>query len=191
MSFVLPSVQARGIIIRHLIILVFIQSLSAYILAIQHLPSHIASIPLYIYPTIIKSISKWIQQNIFLWPYVKYYDEVLDLFCSCSRANISIIKQFMRLTVHFYSELTSNHHVCNHFLLWSCGIWSCCLLLLKYAMYSLLYCCTNKHFRCTHSSQENHILTVFYCNCDNIVIMIIIIIKVAQKTATHGSVISK
>ncbi len=39
-----------------------------------------------------------------------HYDEELDLFCSCIRANISIIRQFMRLIVHFYSELTSNHH---------------------------------------------------------------------------------
>ncbi len=71
------------------------QPLSVFILAIKCLPSHITSIPVYIYPTIIKSISKQIQQNIFLRPYVKYYDkmhyeEELDLFW-CIRGNISIM----------------------------------------------------------------------------------------------------
>ncbi len=36
----------------------FFQPLSAFILAIKRLPSHIASIPVYIHPTIIRSISK-------------------------------------------------------------------------------------------------------------------------------------
>ncbi len=37
---------------------VFIQPLSVFLLTIKWLQSHIASIPAYIYPTIIKSISK-------------------------------------------------------------------------------------------------------------------------------------
>ncbi len=37
---------------------VFIQPLTTFILAIKRLPSLIASIPVYIYPTFIKSISK-------------------------------------------------------------------------------------------------------------------------------------
>ncbi len=65
----------------------FIQPLLAFVLALQGLPSHITSIPVYIYQTIIRSLSKKIQQNIFLRPYVNYYDkmhyeEELQLFCS-------------------------------------------------------------------------------------------------------------
>ncbi len=135
---------------------VFIQPLSVFILAIKRLPSHIASIPGYIYPTIIKSISKKIQQNIFLRPYVKYYDkmhyeEELDLFCRCIRANISImlhktvyeINSTLLLRTHFKPPSS----VCNNVLLRS-HVEFGCLLLLKYAFYSLLNRCQNEHFRC-------------------------------------------
>ncbi len=120
------------------------------------LPSHITSIPGYIYPTIIKSISKSMQQNIFLRPYVKYYDkmhyeEELDLFCRCIRANISImlhktiyeINSTLLLRTHFKPPSS----VCNNFLLRS-HVEFGNLLLLKYAFYSLLYRCKNEHFRC-------------------------------------------
>ncbi len=59
-----------------------------------------------------------IQQNIFLWPYVKYYEkmhyeEELDLFCSCIRANISImlhkaiyeIQSTLLLRTHFKTNI--------------------------------------------------------------------------------------
>ncbi len=39
---------------------VFIQPLSVFLLTIKRVPIHIASIPIYIYPTITKSISKYI-----------------------------------------------------------------------------------------------------------------------------------
>ncbi len=68
----------------------------------------------------------------------------------------------MRL-IHFYStHFKPPSSVCN-FLLRS-HVEFGRLLLLKYAIYSLLYRCTNYHFRCTHSSQENHIQTIFYRN---------------------------
>ncbi len=53
--------------------------------------------------------------------------------------------------------------VCNNLLLRS-HVEFGCLLLLKYPFYSLLYHCKNEHFRCTHSSQENHIETISYRN---------------------------
>ncbi len=96
------------------------------------------------------------QQNIFLRPYVKYYDkmhyeEELDLFCRCIRANISIM---LHKTIYeINSALLRRTHfkppssVCNNFLLRS-HVEIGRLLLLKYAFYSLLYCCKNVHFRC-------------------------------------------
>ncbi len=59
-----------------------------------------------------------------------HYEEELDLFCRCIRANISIMLQFMRLIVHFYSELTLNHHrvfvitsFCDHMcILWAAAV---------------------------------------------------------------------
>ncbi len=135
---------------------VFIQPLSAFILAIKRLPSHITSIPGYIYPTIIKSILNKYNKNIFLRPYVKYYDkmhyeEELDLLCRCIRANISImlhktiyeINSTLLLRTHFKPPSS----VCNNFLLRS-HVEFGRLLLLKYAFYSLLYRCQNEHFRC-------------------------------------------
>ncbi len=35
---------------------------------------------------------------------------------------------------------------------------------IKYAIYSLLYRCTNEHYRCTHSSQEDPTQTISYRN---------------------------
>ncbi len=55
--------------------------------------------------------------NKYVTLYVKYYDkmhyeEELDLFCSCIRANISIMlhKTIYEINSTHYSELTSNHH---------------------------------------------------------------------------------
>ncbi len=91
------------------------------------------------------------QQNIFLRPYVKYYDQMhyeeeWDLFCRCIRANISImlhktiyeINSTLLLKTHFKPPSS----VCNNFLLRS-HVEFGCLLLLKYAIYSILYHCTN------------------------------------------------
>ncbi len=124
----------------------FIQPLLDFILAFQGLPSHIASIPVYIYPTIIKSISKKIQQIIFLQPYVNYYDKIhheekLHLFGSCIRTNVSIklhktiyeIISTLFLKTHFKPPSS----VCNNFLLRS-HVEFGCLLLLQYDFYSLL-----------------------------------------------------
>ncbi len=89
-----------------------------------------------------------------------HYEEELDLLCRCIRANISImlhktiyeINSTLLLRTHFKPPSS----VCNNFLLRS-HVEFGHLLLLKYAFYSLLYRCKNYHFRCTHSSQENHI----------------------------------
>ncbi len=104
-------------------------------------------------------------------PFVKYYDkmhyeEVLDMFCSCIRANISMIHKTIyqiSSTLLFRTHFKPPSSVCNNFLLRS-HVEFGNLLLLKYAIYSLLHRCTNYHFRCTHSSQENHIQTIFYRN---------------------------
>ncbi len=55
-----------------------------------------------------------------------HYEEEFDLFCSCIGANINIIRQFMRLIIHFYSKLTLNHHrvfvitfFCDHMCLYT------------------------------------------------------------------------
>ncbi len=79
-----------------------------------------------------------------------HYEEELDLFCRCIRANISImlhktiyeINSTLLLRTHFKPPLS----VCNNFLLRS-HVEFGCLLLLKYAFYSLLYRCKNEHFR--------------------------------------------
>ncbi len=81
------------------------------------------------------------QQNIFLQPYVKYYDkmhneEELYLFCSCIGANISImlhktsyeINSTLLLRTHFKPPSS----VCNNFILRS-HVEFVRLLLLKYA----------------------------------------------------------
>ncbi len=92
-----------------------------------------------------------------------HYEEELDLFCRCIRANISImlhktiyeINSTLLLRAHFKPPSS----VCNNFLLRS-HVEFGRLRWLKYAFYSLLYRCKNEHFRCTHSSQENHIETI-------------------------------
>ncbi len=97
-----------------------------------------------------------------------HYEEELDLFCRYIGANISIklhktiyeINSTLLLRTHF--KLPSS--VCNNFLL-GLHVEFGNLLLLKYTIYSLLYSCTNYHFRCTHSSQEDHIQTISYRNC--------------------------
>ncbi len=71
-----------------------------------------------------------------------HYEEVLDLFCCCIRANISImlhntiyeINSTLLLRTHFKPPSS----VCNNFLLRS-HVEFGCLLLLKHAIYSLLY----------------------------------------------------
>ncbi len=89
-------------------------------------------------------------QNIVLRPYVKYYEkmhyeEELDLFCRCIRANISFM---LHKTMYEINTLLLRTHfkppldVCNKWLLRS-HVEFGCLLLLKYAIYSLLYRCTN------------------------------------------------
>ncbi len=100
-----------------IIILFFIQPLSAFILAIKRLPSHIAKSQ----DTFTQLLSK-----VFLNKYNKTFS--CDLTWSimtkcimkknwtCSAGALELIlascfiRQFMRLIVHFYSELTSNHH---------------------------------------------------------------------------------
>ncbi len=80
-----------------------------------------------------------------------HYEEELDLFCRCIRANISImlhktiyeINNTLLLRTHFKPPSS----VCNNFLLRS-HVEFGRLLLLKYAFYSLLYRCKNEHFRC-------------------------------------------
>ncbi len=75
-----------------------------------------------------------------------HYEEELDLFCSYIRASISImlhktiyeINSTLLLRTHF--KLPSS--VCKYFLLRS-RVEFGRLLLLKYAIYSLLYRCTN------------------------------------------------
>ncbi len=87
----------------------------------------------------------------FLQSYVKYYDKIhyeeeLDLFCRCIKANISImlhkkiyeINSKILLKTHFKPPSS----VCNNFLLRS-RVEFGRLLLLQYAIYSLLYRCTN------------------------------------------------
>ncbi len=69
----------------------------------------------------------------FLWPYVKYlwqmhYEEELDLFCRCIRANISIIlhktvyeiNSTLLLRTHFKPPSS----VCNNFILRSHTLWA-------------------------------------------------------------------
>ncbi len=80
-----------------------------------------------------------------------HYEEELDLFCRCIRANISImlhktiyeINSTLLLRTHFKPPSS----VCNNFILRS-HVEFGCLPLLKYAFYSLLYRCKNEHFRC-------------------------------------------
>ncbi len=80
-----------------------------------------------------------------------HYEEELDLFCRCIRANISImlhktiyeINSTLLLRTHFKPPSS----VCNNVLLRS-HVEFGRLLLLKYAFYSLLYRCQNEHFRC-------------------------------------------
>ncbi len=87
---------------------------------------------------------------------MKYYDKIhyeeeLHLFCRCIRANISIMlhKTIYEInsTLLLRTHIKPPSSVCNNFLLWS-HVEVGCLLLLKYAFYSLLYCCKNEHFRC-------------------------------------------
>ncbi len=87
----------------------------------------------------------------FLQSYVKYYDkmhyeEELDLFCSCIRANISIIlhKTIYEInsTILLKTHFKPPSSVCNNFLLRS-RVEFGRLLSLQYAIYSLLYRCTN------------------------------------------------
>ncbi len=95
-----------------------------------------------------------------------HYEEELDLFW-CIRANISIMLHKtiyeINITLLLRTHFKPPSSVCNNFLLRS-HVEFGCLLLLKYAFYSLLYRCINEHFRCTHSSQENHIQTISYRN---------------------------
>ncbi len=64
-----------------------------------------------------------------------HYEEELDLFCRCIRANLlasCYIRQFRRLIVQFYSKLTLNHHrvfvitfFCGHiciYTLWAAAV---------------------------------------------------------------------
>ncbi len=82
-----------------------------------------------------------------------HYEEEFDQFFSCIRANICImlhkkmyeIDSTLLLKTHFKPQSS----VCNNFLLRSHVDFGH-LLLLKYAIYSLLYHCTNEHFRRTH-----------------------------------------
>ncbi len=75
-----------------------------------------------------------------------HYEKELDLFCRCIRANISImlhktiyeINSTLLLRTHFKPPAS----VCNNVLLRS-HVEFGCLLLLKYALYSLLYRCKN------------------------------------------------
>ncbi len=70
------------------------------------------------------------------------------------------INSTLLLRTHLKPQLS----VCNKFLLRS-HVEFGRLLLLKYVIYSLLYRCTNEHFRfSTHLSQENHIQTIIYRN---------------------------
>ncbi len=95
-----------------------------------------------------------------------HYEEELDLFCSCIRANISImlhktiyeIKSTLLLRTHFKPPSS----VCNNFLL-RAHVEFVNLLLLKYAIYSLL--CTAQisisgvHIHLKVKSHSNHILS--------------------------------
>ncbi len=116
---------------------VFIQPLSAFILAIKRLPSHIASISVYIYPTIIKVFLNKYNKNFscdLTWSIMKKC--IMKKYWTCSAAALDLtlascfIRQFMRLIVHFYSELTSNHHrvfvitsFCDH--MWNLVVYCC------------------------------------------------------------------
>ncbi len=112
-----------------------------------------------------------IQQNIFLPAYVKYYDkmhyeEELELFCSCIRANISImlhkkiyeINSTLLLRTHFKPPSS----VCSNFLLRS-HVEFGREMLLKYAIYILLYRCNKLAFQMytliSRKSYTNHILS--------------------------------
>ncbi len=81
-----------------------------------------------------------------------------------SAANTSVNKMRLDIFVLFnifnycrfasYSEFV---FYCFNSFWWICDhMWN--LVVYWYAIYSLLYHCTNDHFRCTYSSQENHIL---------------------------------
>ncbi len=68
------------------------------------------------------------------------YEEDLDLFCSCIRANISIMLHKtiyeINITLLLRTHFKPPSSVCNNFLLWS-HVEFGRLLLLKYANYSL------------------------------------------------------
>ncbi len=72
-----------------------------------------------------------------------HYEEELDLFCSCIRANISIM---LHKTIYEINTLLLRTHfrppsiVCNNFILRS-HVEFGHLLFFNYAIYSLLYCC--------------------------------------------------
>ncbi len=71
-----------------------------------------------------------------------HYEEELDLFCSCIRANISIMLHKTIYEINSTPLLRTSSSVCNNLLLQS-HVEFDRLLLLKYAIYSLLYRCTN------------------------------------------------
>ncbi len=72
-----------------------------------------------------------------------HYEEELDLFCSYIRANISIMLHKTIYEIHLLkTHFKPPSNDCNNFLLWS-HVEIGNLLLLKYAIYSLLYRCTN------------------------------------------------
>ncbi len=110
--------QIWDIIIRHLIILYIIICFYSAIISLftgnKHLPSHITSIPEYIYPTIIKSIYKKKNKKCDLtWSIMTKCFMKKNWTCSAAALELRLascfIRQFLRLIVHFYSELTSNH----------------------------------------------------------------------------------
>ncbi len=109
-----------------IIILLFYSAIISLYSGISRFTSHITSIPVNIYPTIIRSLSKKIQQNIFLRPYVNYYDKMHhEENCSCSAANISI--KLHKTIYEIISTLLHKTHfkppssVCNIFLLRTSG----------------------------------------------------------------------
>ncbi len=104
----------------------------------------------------------------------KYIEAEWDLFCSCIRANISImlhktiyeINSTRLLKTHFKPPSS----VCNNFLLLS-HVEFGCLLLLKYAIYSLFLSLYKLAFQMytfiimkISKSQENNIQTISYRN---------------------------
>ncbi len=99
-----------------------------------------------------------------------HYEEELDMFCGCIRANISImlhktiyeINSTLLLRTHFKPPSS----VCNNFLLWSHVDFSR-LLLLKYAIYSLFFIAVQMSISdvgYTFITYKNYIQTISYRN---------------------------